>query len=162
MPNFHPLVVHFPIALLTLYALMELLRVKRLMNWEPWFYIKAVFVILGGLSTLDAIASGLLILSEFAINAQTTAVLTRHAQFAYATSGLFLLIAILYALAWRDRVKSNAWTKRATRIVRHGGMAALAFVGLGLITMTGALGGGFVHGPNVDPVVNTIFTLLGL
>ena len=36
--NVHPLLIHFPIALLTVYVVMECLRFKKLLAEHSWFY----------------------------------------------------------------------------------------------------------------------------
>ena len=56
--NIHPILVHFPIALLTTYAFFECIRFKKLMELREWFYIKATFLFLGGLGALAAAQAG--------------------------------------------------------------------------------------------------------
>ena len=43
--NIHPIFVHFPIALLTLYSLAELIRWRRITELAYWFYVKAFAMI---------------------------------------------------------------------------------------------------------------------
>jgi uncharacterized membrane protein len=47
--NVHPLLVHFPIALLVVYSLLEWVPLKKLANLSSWFYIKATFLFFGDL-----------------------------------------------------------------------------------------------------------------
>jgi len=56
--NVHPIFVHFPIALLTIYALLELIQFKKVTSWNPWFYIKASFVVFGAIGTYAALFTG--------------------------------------------------------------------------------------------------------
>lgn len=56
--DFHPIIVHFPIALLTCYGLMELVRLKKVLTSAHWFYIKAVFLLVGSAATLIAFKTG--------------------------------------------------------------------------------------------------------
>ena len=149
------MLVHFPIALLSVYALMEILRVKRLTAWPPWFHIKATFVIIGVLSAIPTAVSGLLIQPEFAVGERAIAILDRHLLFALAAVTVFFFLAILYAFAWRGGAKARAFVASPWSVI-------LAIIGLILITITGALGGGFVHGSEVDPMVSLVFKLLGL
>lgn len=54
--NIHPLFVHFPIALLTVYAVAELLRFKRLTSQVWWWNVKTLLLgvgLLGGFATLQ-------------------------------------------------------------------------------------------------------------
>jgi hypothetical protein len=133
-----------------IYGLMELIRVRKILNWQPWFYLKAVFVILGALAAVPAAISGLLVIQEFAVTPQATAILTKHTLSAYASILSFLPLAIVYAIAWRKGTKPGRWT------------IILALIGLFFLTVTGALGGGFVHGSGVDPMVQFVFKMLGL
>jgi uncharacterized membrane protein len=155
MPNFHPILVHFPIALLTIYALMELLRIKRLTMWPSWFYIKATFVILGALAAIPTGVSGLLIIQEFAVGDRAFAILSRHVIFAQLTILTFLILGITHFFAWRGGKKSRAFVDGPWSVV-------FATLGLVFVTITGALGGGFVHGSEVEPMVSLVFKLLGL
>jgi len=50
--DFHPLVIHYPIAFLTTYAIFELLRFKKLLDLPYWLYIKATLLILGEISAV--------------------------------------------------------------------------------------------------------------
>ena len=52
--NLHPIFVHFPIALFTLYALLECARFKKLQEQTYYFYLKAFLVITGGLASSAA------------------------------------------------------------------------------------------------------------
>lgn len=56
--DIHPVTVHFPIALLTVYGLMELVWSKRLKKEQAWFYVKASFLILGVISAYAALSTG--------------------------------------------------------------------------------------------------------
>ena len=56
--NLHPIFVHFPIALLTLYTLCELLRFKKIKDHPAWFYLKAVLIICGTLGAAAALLTG--------------------------------------------------------------------------------------------------------
>ena len=49
--NIHPLLVHFPIALLTIYSLLELVPFKQIYRQSYWFYTKAIILIIGSIST---------------------------------------------------------------------------------------------------------------
>lgn len=63
--NIHPLLVHFPIALLTVYSLLEAVPLKRIQKLPYWFYVKAVLLITGTISILPTILAGLVIEDQF-------------------------------------------------------------------------------------------------
>lgn len=173
MLPFHPLVVHFPIALLTLYALLEFPRFRALLERPYWFYVKAVLVITGTLGAVVARQSGESIEDKFANVPRLNAVVEAHALTANVTLGIFAVLAVAYALRFAtDHPRIQAWTS-ATRAgrglaalsagIRHGAVAVpLALSGLIALTITGALGGGLVHGPDADPVVALAYRLFGL
>ena len=56
--NLHTFVVHFPVALLMIYSLCELVRFQKVLMWPSWFYIKAFFVIIGAGSSVVAFGFG--------------------------------------------------------------------------------------------------------
>ena len=56
--DLHPIIVHFPVALLTLYGIFELFSVRRIARKPYWFYVKAVLVIFGALGALAAWLTG--------------------------------------------------------------------------------------------------------
>lgn len=156
--NLHPALVHFPIALLTIYALMECLRFKKLMQWEPWFYLKGAFVILGFLSSVVTYFSGNEIQNEFSRVASLAHLVEVHSNFATVTVLVFGLIAAAYLVVWAKWKPLEAIAKR---LLSGYIVVPLALVGLALVTITGALGGAIAFGPEIDPVVSVIYHALG-
>lgn len=161
MNNFHVVVIHFPIALLTLYAVLEILRFRRLQNWQPMFYIKAVLAILGALSAWAAVITGQM-LTGFSF---FPGLLGLHQKFAIISAIIFSVIAAFYKIAWRGRVYGN-WKPRlaasAEKFIGSFWMPILALIGLGCITLTGAFGGAMAFGSNVDPWTPFILRLFGV
>src|SRR3989344_4809697 len=99
--NLHVIAVHFPIALLTLYSLMELVRSRKIAALPYWFYLKAFLVILGTLSAINAAALGKLLTLSRGIPLEGAVLM--HTLFAVATIAIFGIIAILYLPAGPDR-----------------------------------------------------------
>ena len=156
--NLHPVFVHFPIALLTIYAIFECLRFKKLMQWEPWFYIKGSLVILGFLSAIATYVSGDAIEHEFAVTASLSRLIDVHSSFAMATVIVFGLIAAAYAVVWTKWKPLEALAKRLLSAYLA---IPLALIGLVLVTVTGALGGAIAFGPDVDPLVMFVSRAFG-
>lgn len=173
----HPMFVHFPIALLSIYSLMELMRIKRLEEKDYWFFVKATFVILGALGALLARQTGELDAKAF--EGSDNAILQLHALAATATTLLFLGIAACYFILWLERegfdkrlivvLALSPESMMATffrflaRIARSviGSLGPLfAIAGLLLLTITGGLGGILVYGPDADPLTKVLYDLV--
>lgn len=165
MPNVHPLLVHFPVALLTVYALLECARWKRIMTLPYTFYVKATFVIIGTVASYAAYVSGEWIGEEF-MQGSLTPLVQRHAFFAMLTALLYTIIALAYLFAWLKRADVLAFPAvqrvgyAADRFMVSGWSVLTALIGLILVTITGALGGAIVYGPDIDPVVRIIYTFV--
>jgi uncharacterized membrane protein len=161
--NIHPIVVHFPIALLTLYSIFEIARFPFLTK-QPWyFFIKAVLVILGSLVSGAALLTGQLS-EKFQ---EGNPVLEYHEFFAYSTAAIFGLIALLYALTWYADHRAQQGVSLQSRLVRFSQFIVkgkliilLVLLGLMCVTITGGLGGVMVFGPDADPFFKPIYQLL--
>ena|SRR5579872_6565978 len=146
--NFHPILVHFPIALLTIYAIFECIRFKKVIERPYWFFIKATLVILGELGALAAYVTG---------HGQRGSVLIHiHNQFAIFTVWIFAIISLSYLLEWFKPSKYSNFMMKPIIII------PLAFIGLLAVVITGGLGGAIVYGTQFDPFMAPIFKLLGV
>lgn len=154
--NVHPLIVHLPIGLLTLYSFLEIISVKRLRSLPYWFYVKAILVIFGSAGTFAALASGLLIKDQFA-----SKLLDVHYNFAISSIIVFSILALTYLLTWFP-VKS-LWApaeKIRLFLMTRPVLFCLSGFGFILLSITGALGGALAYGPEVDPAASFIYHLL--
>ena len=181
--NLHPVFVHFPIALLTIYALMELVRFKKIMSQPYWFYLKAVFLMIGGLGALAALYTG--DMAKFAVRqgnftvavTNFSQVVRMHENFADLSVAIFGILAASYLILWINRsVPSPLFFKEGARgsyykawqlLVNLAHFFAetrlvifLALAGLICITITGGLGGVMVYGPTADPFFGFIYKIL--
>lgn len=168
--NVHPLIVHFPIALLTFYSIMEFIRIKKIQNLPYWFYIKAILVIAGSASTIPALFSGKLIEHGFADRRQLVQV---HSFWAELTTVIFGVIALCYFIEFLGRnnlfgiklvgFMASIWQikQNIARIILTTKLVLLfALLGLVSVVVTGALGGVIVYGPSLDPFTMFIYKLL--
>lgn len=168
----HPIFVHFPIALLTVYALIELAPVGKFFADKPaWFYIKTAILIIGELSTFFAFQSGDALEHMFAGDKIKNNIVQIHAFLAGATVWWFGMIAILYAAAWVAREGIMLRVILPPRIkkildfliilqdsvITGWPIKIAAFIGLVGLTLTGASGGLLVHGPEADPLAGLIY-----
>ncbi|KKR31417.1 MAG: hypothetical protein UT65_C0027G0012 [Parcubacteria group bacterium GW2011_GWF2_39_8b] len=136
--NLHPALVHFPIALLTLYAVCELVWSQKLSENISWFWWKFGLLFFGVLSSIPTILTGILA-RDLIGNSE---LINLHKNFAFSTIAVFSIILILYF----KRLLINSTSIRL-----------YALLGLALITITGALGGAVAFGPDVDPLVSFIY-----
>ncbi len=169
--NIHPVLVHFPIALMTIYAIAELIQYKKLKNTLYIFYTKAILVITGTLFAFLSLSTGEIAEGLYARSYKP--LIDMHANFATATTYIFGFIALIYLISWinksiyNSRIQSflpnNLWIKIVNfvnyilnnKLI----MISLSIVGLIVIIITGSLGGAIVYKPNVDPIVNFIYHL---
>lgn len=169
--NIHPILVHFPIALLTIYALLEIFSLlKKVREYEWLEHIKAFLVIVGVLSAFFTLSSGEV--AENMINKGDPILhklVETHGFFASVSTDIFLGIAILYALrfiktkTWYGKfpvLVQNTFNKVSMLLDRRWVLILGALVGLLSITITGALGGSIVYGPGIDPVADIVYKIL--
>lgn len=146
--NIHPIVVHFPMALLTLYAVFELIRFKKVLEKSYWFYIKAVLIIFGTATALLAFITGPKIGGNKLVQ--------MHRSFAMLTISIFGLITLGYLSKKFLILEIFSFVMKPYIII------PLTFLGLVAITVTGGLGGAIVYSTQFDPFMTFIFKLLGV
>lgn len=174
--NIHPIFVHFPIALLTVYAALELMRNKKLLAKETFFYIKASFVIIGILTTSFALQTGESAEHTYDRSSPIYPLINTHSSWANITSWVFGVIAVIYGILIIEKIfltenvfAQNFLTKirsllnpfyRIAHMLYENSaiMITLALFGLAAVTITGSLGGAIVYGPDADPVVHAIYS----
>lgn len=174
--NIHPIFVHFPVAFLTIYTLMEFVGFKFLTRHPAWFYIKAFLLIVGTASAYIAMQTGEIIEHQFRGGAQEK-LLEMHSLWANITLFIFGVLSVFYLAAFIKRDLSAApgiskiiqipgishaiaLCARLYDVVTGGVLILIgALAGLASITIVGALGGALAYGPNIDPVVTFIYHL---
>ena len=167
--NLHVIIVHFPVALLTLYSLLELIRFRIVREFPAWFYIKGFLVVFGALGAFAAVQTGELIESQFE---GVRDVVEMHSLFGTITMYGFGFIALMYILAWIQksgiliRLKEGTMKRKlqtvvasAETVVESPFMFVLGVIGLVVVTITGALGGSIAFGSSIDPVAGFVVKL---
>lgn len=172
--NIHPLIVHFPIGLLILYAGFEIVRVSWLVRQSWYFHIKAILAILGTLAAYAAIVTGGWFEESIPENAGISPVIEKHEMMASITATIFTIIALAYLFAWLQKegviekcVTRMPWTRQGLVILEKLDRLILcapvsiilALVGVVAIGLTGGLGAAMVYGPDIDPFVQIIYNL---
>ncbi len=171
MNNFHVILVHFPIAVLTLYSLLEIIRIRRVQNFLHHFHLKAFLVITGAITAALAALTGKLIEANFRHDPAIRAVLHLHSTMGEVTIVYFGFFALLYLIAWlgRENLLDRLWLgwlkpflEPIEKFLGSWWMVLAGILGVLIITVTGALGGIIVYGPQVDPIASFIYNFLHL
>lgn len=162
--NIHPIFVHFPIALLSLYSIFEFLRFKRLLELREWFYVKAFFLLFGGAGAILAASTGSFGKPLFA---GSESIIRIHERFAAITIIIFGLLCLRYLIKMIDEIFGNklrslscaqTWeyiVRIENKLFMSPVIVILAVLGLFAVLTTGALGASIVYGTS-----NDIFTEL--
>jgi uncharacterized membrane protein len=156
--SLHPILVHFPIALLSIYAILECIRFKK-------FEIKAFLVILGSVASLAALASGPEGSAARAWTgfspSQAFNLVETHSTCAGITTIVFAVLALSYIIMLLGKKYSvPAFILKIGSFVQKTWVAVpLASIGLIAVLLTGGLGGAIVYGPDIDPFVSVIYHL---
>lgn len=167
--------MHFPIALLVVYAIMELIHTNRFTHSNTYAKVKGFLVILGTFSAYLTLATGELA-SELLVQSrpELERLIETHATLAGASTAIFSILALSYlikflldskhaaapvlaAKLFSNIVAALKWYSEAIREHVLGQMLALA--GIICITIASALGAAIVYGPDVDPLVNFIYRM---
>jgi len=159
--NLHPFVVHFPVALLIIYSLLEFLSLFPFFKKKLWLKpVKAWFLFPGALGAIFGLLTGNAISGEF-ININD--LVEKHKFFAFVTTWIFCIIVLFYLIDFlSDKLEKNArWIVKTKNFLfdRHIIVLLAIFGGVSLL-ITGALGGAIVRGPDVDIFVRIIYDLL--
>ena len=143
-PNIHPLIVHFPIALLVAAVVTDLLSVvmprrPALREAATWLYCA------GAGSAVAAYLTGSNAADSMLLPAEVTPLVDVHDNWAFRTTALFaLLAAARVALPRFLTLKAPVWW----------GALALALIGTGMLYQTAERGGQLVfqHGLGVQAI----------
>lgn len=166
--NIHPIFVHFPIALLTIYAVLEICSTKVLRE-KVWFlYTKFTFLLFGVMGAFVSLQTGEM--AEHLIG--ESSLVGKHAFFASTSTYVFGILGIIYLVSivnksgfvFKNKILFNVWSalNTITNFLNKKFIILFAAIfGLICITITGALGGAIVYGPNIDPVVRFFYNLVG-
>ncbi len=164
--NLHPIIVHFPIACLVLYSLIEIgsifsPRVKK--NLENTKYFLLLVWVIG---TFTALQSGEVAQEAFG----KSDLIHTHEEFWEKSHMLYVIIGCFYLakLIINKRIFIQYWTKRershlswfisfVDSKVSHYIITLVSIVGIILLSITGALWWAISHGPDTDPIVKIVY-----
>ena len=141
----HPLLVHFPIALLFTVPVFLVLALVLGRRHPTWTYAALVLLLLGTAGVFMAAASGEAAGELAERTPEVSAALDRHEHLAETARGVFSGLAMVFAavvlvpLAWKRPLP--AWGHR----LAYGGFLLVFLVGLGFLVQVAHQGGRLVH-----------------
>lgn len=171
--DLHPIFVHFPIALLVIYGLIELVIPIKYNNFREWVWVRFCMLLTGVGGAFLALQTG-----ETAQRAyRGSALVHMHSFWANISTISFGIILLCYIvklleggyLPWiqykkitEHKTMVSVWKfliKIKNIILETVAVKVIALFGFIAISITGALGGAIVYGPNVDPIVKWVYGL---
>ncbi len=166
--DIHPLVVHFPIALLFLYSIIKIVPVSNFIKSVSWKEIERFLLFLGLLGAFVARATG-----ELAdkLNRPNHDLVEMHEFFAGLVVlfyGILIAGEILSIINDKliSRLNLPQWInffKLTEKIITNNLIVKiLAILGLVAVSITGMLGGVMVYGITADPLAPYVLSLLGI
>jgi uncharacterized membrane protein len=149
IPNWaelHPLVIHFPIALLLVAPLFIIFGIiVNPQQGRPFLLTALSLIALGTLGTVLAVATGEAAADVAHRTATMSAVLERHQELAENTQDIFALLTVIFAaILFLPRLLKREITTAVARILP---LAFLVFYGAGAVVLvnTAHNGGRLVH-----------------
>ncbi|MFA7286689.1 MAG: hypothetical protein WC052_03470 [Patescibacteria group bacterium] len=174
--DIHPIVVHFPIALLTVYVGLEFLRFRIVLALPWWRYAKALFLLPGTIGAGVALLTGDIAGESFGAGGDFLRILELHELAAQTTTIIFSVLAVCYVLVVAtefgllERLSGRVakglpsfvfnLARIAERVVSSWLAPVTAMAGLMAVTLTGGLGGLLVYGPDLDPITKLLYRLI--
>ena len=142
-PNVHPMIVHFPIVLVMLAALADVIHVVRPGMRGPGALAPSLYVV-GAVSAVSAYVSGRLAASTVFIPGMAHGMVDEHGNWALATMISFIVVATVRPVA---KLMGLAET-RTTRVL----FLALGLAVLALVQQTAERGARLVYEQGVGVV----------
>jgi hypothetical protein len=163
--DFHPFIVHFPIALLVVYSILEFIMVGR-KNSDFWNLFKDWILFFGLAGAFIALLTGSIAEEKLLVENN---IVGAHELFAQLTTAIFSFLFVvrisLRAISKKPELLENGlgFMKQPLLLANNRFvLSGLALLGLISISFTGALGAALVYGPKGDLIISFVVGLLGL
>jgi uncharacterized membrane protein len=166
--NFHPLFVHFPIALLFVYSVVKVLPFKKWFPNGAWKHIERALLLVGVLGAFIALGTGDTAEQVFRPN---RALVEMHSTFAAMATWIYVLLLLgelsqviraEYGIKIRSGIILEICAFFEKIFCEKTFSKILAVAGCVAISVTGLLGGAMVYGTTADPFAGFVIRLLGI
>jgi uncharacterized membrane protein len=149
----HPLIIHFPIALLLVAPLFVLGAILRPRESSRFTVPALVLLVLGTAGAFVAVETGEAAAELVTRTDAVARVLERHSELAETARNIFALLTLVYAAIVVLPVGLRALARPAYAVAANGVFLVLLVAGNILIANVAHQGGMLVHGPGVQGVV---------
>lgn len=163
--DFHPFVVHFPVALLVVYSILEIFLVGR-KNPDFWNSFKDWILAIGLAGAFLSLLTGSIAEEGLIVKSN---IVEAHEAVAQLTTAIFSFLLVarisLRLLSKKPELLENGlgFIKGPILLANNRFvLAGLALLGLISLSLTGALGAALVYGPKGDFVISLVIKILGL
>ncbi len=163
--DFHPFIVHFPIALLAVYSILEIFLVGR-KNPDFWNSFKDWILAIGLAGAFLSLLTGSIAEENLLVENN---IVEAHEVVAQLTTAIFSFLLVarisLRLLSKKPELLENGLGFMRSPILLANNrfvLAGLALLGLISLSFTGALGAALVYGPKGDFVISLAIKILGL
>ena len=149
--NIHPLIVHFPIALLFLYSVVKIIPFQNFFKGVSWKHIERFLLIFGFLGALAALYTGDIAEHIIKLDRQLVQMHSNFAMVSVFIYGALLFMELIAIFTPRYGKASDGLFSKF-----------LALIGLISISVTGLLGGVMMYGVSADPLAPMVLKFLGI
>ena len=151
----HPLVIHFPIALLLVAPVFVLLAMLRPARTATFAVPAVILLALGTIAAFVAVETGEAAAELATRTDAINRILERHSGLAETVRNVFAVIAVAYAVAVLALVRLRRLAQPAYAATIHAVFLVLLLAGSGLVATAAHQGAVLVHGLGVHSMIRT-------
>jgi uncharacterized membrane protein len=153
LDGLHPLVIHFPIALLLVAPLFVAMAMVRPARTAAFAGPALVLLALGTVAALVAVESGEAAAELATRTDAINTVLDRHSSLAQAATTLFAVLTVAYGVAVAALLRVKRLARPSYAVAVHAVFLVLLLAGGGLVATAAHQGGVLVHGLGVHSML---------